>query len=147
MGRATSTTHVVNTSGSVLQDGPIWLRRLKAGSTSVPVVDEAELPQEEVEESPKQRKLRERKERMEAFMAGPPPAAEALRKAMAWQAEIEAGDMTRARIARRERVTRARVTQVMSLLDLPEDVKVKLLEDDDAMKGMSIREALRTAAG
>ena len=35
----------------------------------------------------------------------------------------------------------------MSLLDLPEDVKVKLLEDDDAMKGMSIREALRTAAG
>jgi hypothetical protein len=33
----------------------------------------------------------------------------------------------------------------LALLDLPEDVKVKLLEDDDIMKGMSIREALRTA--
>ena len=43
--------------------------------------------------------------------------------------------MTRTRIARRERITRARVTQVMSLLDLPED----------AMR-MSIREALRTVA-
>ena len=128
-----------------MQDGPNWLPTLKAGSTSVPVVDETELPQEEVVESPKQRKLRERKERMEAFMAGPPPAAEALRKAMAWQAEIEAGDMTRARIAGRERVTRARVTQVMSLLDLPQDVRDRLLAEDDDVRGMSIREALRTA--
>ena len=49
--------------------------------------------------------------------------------------------------AQEERVTRARVTQIMSLLDLPEDVKVKLLEDDEEARGMSIREALRTAAG
>ena len=64
---------------------------------------------------------------------------------MAWQADIEAGAINRAGVARRERVTRARVTQVMALLDLPEDVKVKLLEDDEEAKGMSIREALRTA--
>lgn len=77
----------------------------------------------------------------------PPPAAEALRKAMAWQQEIEAGAMTRARIARRERVTRARITQVMALLDLPEDVRDRLLAEAEDVKGMSIREALRTAAG
>ena len=80
-------------------------------------------------------------------MAGPPPAAEALRKAMAWQREIEAGEMNRARIARRERITRARVTQVMALLDLPEDVRARLLSESEDVKGMSIREALRTAAG
>ena len=39
------------------------------------------------------------------------------------------------------------VTQVMALLDLPEDVKVKLLGDDEEARGMSTREALRTAAG
>ena len=37
------------------------------------------------------------------------------------------------------------VTQIMSLLDLPEDVKAKLLEDDEEARGMSTREALRTA--
>lgn len=63
---------------------------------------------------------------------------------MAWQAEIESGEMTRARIARRERVTRARVTQIMALLDLPEDVRDRLLAEGDEVRGMSIREALRT---
>ena len=64
---------------------------------------------------------------------------------MAWQAEIESGRMNRARIARRERVTRARVTQVMSLLDLPDEVRDRLLAEGEDVKGMSIREALRTA--
>ena len=66
---------------------------------------------------------------------------------MAWQADIEAGAINRAGVARRERVTRARVTQVMALLDLHEDVKGKLLADGVDVKGMSIREALRTSAG
>lgn len=78
-------------------------------------------------------------------MAGPPPAAEALRKAVAWQSEIDDGTINRAGIARRERVTRARVTQIMSLLDLPDDVKERLLAEGDEVRGMSIREALRTA--
>jgi len=82
---------------------------------------------------------------MEALMAGPPPAAEALRKAMAWQTEIEAGTINRAGIARRERITRARVTQIMSLLDLPDDVRERLLAEDEQVRGMSIREALRNA--
>lgn len=64
---------------------------------------------------------------------------------MAWQEEIESGEMNRARIARRERITRARVTQVMALLDLPHEVRDRLLAEDEEMRGMSIREALRTA--
>ena len=72
-----------------------------------------------------------------------PPAAEALRKAMAWQAEIETGEINRAGIARREGYTRARVTQVMGLLDLPEQLRGRLLTGDEAVAGMSVREALR----
>ena len=68
-------------------------------------------------------------------------------EAMAWQQEIDSGGMNQARIARRERVTRARVTQVMALLDLPKDVRDRLLAEDEQVRGMSIREALRTATG
>ncbi len=38
-----------------------------------------------------------------------------------------------------------RVTQTMALLDLPGDEKARLLADDEQVRGMSIREALRTA--
>ena len=67
-----------------------WLRRLKARGT--PVEDRIVLA--EPPESTRQRRLRVRGERMEALMAGPPPAAEALRKAMVWQGEIEVGATT-----------------------------------------------------
>ena len=80
-------------------------------------------------------------------MAGPPPAAEVLRKAMAWQREIQSGEMTQARIARRERIMRALVTRVMALLDMPEDVRERLLAEGEDLRGTlsAIREALRTA--
>ena len=42
-------------------------------------------------------------------------------------------------------LVQARVTQVMALLDLPDDVKERLLAEGDEVRGMSIREALRTA--
>lgn len=64
---------------------------------------------------------------------------------MAWQAEVETGSINRAGIARRERVTRARVTQILSLCDLPDDVKARLLAEDEQLRGMSIREALKEA--
>ena len=38
------------------------------------------------------------------------------------------------------------VTQIMALLDLPEDVQERLLAEDEDVRGMSIREALRVAA-
>jgi len=117
-----------------------WLRRSMSHGT--PVEDRFRLP--DLPESPLQRKLRERRERMEALMAGPPPAAEALRKAMAWQQEIETGTINRAGIARRERVTRARVTQIMSLLDLPEGERERLMGAHGPDGLTSIRAALRS---
>ena len=62
---------------------------------------------------------------------------------MRWQREIEEGGIRRADIARRERLTRARVTQVMSLLDLPDEVKEELLAIDRGRPDWSVREALR----
>ena len=62
---------------------------------------------------------------------------------MAWQVEIEAGEVTRADIARREGLTRARVTQVMSLVKLPDEVKGMLLDGEG--EDWSIRRALREA--
>ena len=61
---------------------------------------------------------------------------------MAWQAEIDGG-LRRADIARRERLTRARVTQMMSLLGLPDDLKNILLAGHEEVEGWSIRRALR----
>lgn len=71
-------------------------------------------------------------------------AVNALRLALGWQAEIETGGITRADIARREGLSRARVTQVMALLDLPDDVQQQLLDGDERW---SIRRALREAGG
>ena len=80
---------------------------------------------------------------MEERLGKPPPAAEALRTAMRWQKEMEEQGLRRADIARRERLTRARVTQIMHLLDLPEDVKVELLALDKGRPDWTVREALR----
>ena len=49
-----------------------------------------------------------------------PRVIELLRKALEWQALLQSGQVhNQAEIARREGITRARVTQVMSLLRLP----------------------------
>ena len=88
--------------------------------------------------------LRERAERRERLRTSP-PAKEALRKAMAWQREMEDQGIRRADIARREGLTRARITQILGLLKLPDDVKALLIAGHDEVAGMSIREALRRA--
>lgn len=62
---------------------------------------------------------------------------------MAWQRDIDEKGLRRADIARRERLTRARVTQIMSLLNLPEDVKAGLLGGGEPR---TIRGALQLAA-
>jgi ParB-like chromosome segregation protein Spo0J len=71
----------------------------------------------------------------------PKSAAEALKTAMAWNMEIESKGISRADIARRERLTRARITQVMSLLELPEAIRAMLL--GGAAEDWSVRRALR----
>lgn len=68
-----------------------------------------------------------------AFAAG-----EALARVRHWQAEIDLG-CSRAEIARREGLSRARVTQLFRLLELPDDTRQQLL---DGGRNLSIRAAL-----
>jgi hypothetical protein len=57
-----------------------------------------------------------------------PRVTELLRKALKWQALLESGAVaSQAEIARREGVTRARVTQVMALLRLTPEVQKSIL--------------------
>jgi hypothetical protein len=89
------------------------------------------------------RPLSARKRRQQA-RGGPawPDAVNALRQALEWQAEVEAGDINKAGIAKREGVTRARVTQIMKLLNLDEEVQEALLDGEVVW---SINQALREA--
>jgi hypothetical protein len=57
-----------------------------------------------------------------------PPVVETLRKALAWRQELDAGEVaSQADIARREGLTRARVTQVLMLLRLAPDIQKAIL--------------------
>lgn len=69
-------------------------------------------------------------------------AADALRLAMVWAAEIDTGVATRASIARREGLSRARVTQLMRLLGLEGRVRSEIL---DGSRVCSVRGLLRLA--
>jgi hypothetical protein len=58
-----------------------------------------------------------------------PRVIELLKTAQEWRRQLDAGDVTsQAEIARREGVTRARVTQVMGLLRLAPDLQESILE-------------------
>ena len=94
-------------------------------------------------ESARACRLRERDERVGWVTRLPKSAAEALKTATAWRAEMDRTGLRQADIARRERLTRARVTQIMSLLELPEDTKAMLLDGEG--EDWSIRRALREA--
>ena len=119
-----------------------WLRSRPPGSTRLVRVNlsfrKAKRPT-----SARQRKLHARARRRKEREGQPPAAAQALRRAMAWQTEMRESGLTRADIARRENLTRARVTQVMSLLNLADNVKTKLLAEDPEVTDWSIRRALR----
>ena len=97
-------------------------------------------------ETDRMKMLRERAERVEQLRENP-PLREALLKAMAWQRDIEEKGMRRSEIARRERYTRARVTQIMKLVELPEDVKGMILVGDEAVAGWTVRKGIEVAAG
>ena len=57
-----------------------------------------------------------------------PPVVETLRKALEWRRQLDAGTVaTQAAIARREGVTRARVTQILMLLHLAPDIQKRVL--------------------
>ena len=85
--------------------------------------------------------LRERAERVQRLRENP-PLREALLKAMAWQKDIEQLGMRRSEIARREGYTRARVTQIMKLLELPEDMQAAVLARDQSVSGVTAKAAI-----
>ena len=70
------------------------------------------------------------------------PAGEALQKALDWQKLIEQESISRAEISRREGLSRARVTQLMSLLKLPEEVQQGLLAGAPEYVGWTVRRGL-----
>jgi len=60
---------------------------------------------------------------------------------MNWRAQLDAGEASnQADIARREGITRARVTQVMSLLRLAPDIQRHILSLPDAVRRPAITE-------
>ena len=70
------------------------------------------------------------------------PVGEALQKALDWQKLIEQESITQAEISRREGLSRARVTQLMSLLKLPEKVQQGLLAGASEYVGWTVRRGL-----
>ncbi len=77
-----------------------------------------------------------------------PRVVELLRKALEWQALLESGEVpNQAGIARREGITRARVTQVMGLLRLAPEIQEHVLSMPDMVRRPAITErALRPIA-
>jgi DNA-directed RNA polymerase sigma subunit (sigma70/sigma32) len=65
---------------------------------------------------------------------GPPRIVETLRKAIEWRRQLDAGEVpNQAAIARREGITRARVTQVLALLRLPPEILTRITDAHDGV--------------
>lgn len=74
-----------------------------------------------------------------------PPAARALRQALEWDAIMRRRGWSRARLAAEVGYTRARVTQILHLLKLPNAVKQNLLAGRPEVAGMTVRSAVEAA--
>ncbi|MDY7011872.1 MAG: hypothetical protein SVV80_14160, partial [Planctomycetota bacterium] len=74
-----------------------------------------------------------------------PPVVETLRKALEWRRQLDAGEVaSQAEVARREGLTRARVTQVMMLLRLAPEIQERILDMPESISRPRISErALR----
>ncbi len=110
------------------------------------VLDRFSIPDRPKPVSERQKRLQRRSERQGEVMEGPSSAAKALQTAWRWQSLINQEGINRAEIARREGLTRARVTQVMSLLDLSDAVKRKLLDNEPETRGWSVRQVIAQVA-
>jgi hypothetical protein len=70
-----------------------------------------------------------------------PRVVELLRKAIEWQALLESGEArNQAAIARRESITRARVTQVMGMLRLAPEIQEHILSMPDMVRRPAVTE-------
>ena len=106
------------------------------------VLDRFSIPDRPKPVSERQKRLQRHFERQREIMEGPSSAAKALKTALSWQSLINEEGINRAEIARREGLTRSRVTQVMSLLDLSDTLKRKLLDNEPETRGWSVRQAI-----
>ncbi|GAB4366196.1 MAG: hypothetical protein Kow00128_09410 [Deltaproteobacteria bacterium] len=77
-----------------------------------------------------------------------PRVVELLRKAIEWRRQLDTGEVrNQAEIARREGITRARVTQVMGLLKLAPEIQEHILSMPAAIRRPAVTErALRPIA-
>jgi hypothetical protein len=77
-----------------------------------------------------------------------PSVVELLRKAIEWQQQLDTGEVnTRAEIARREGITRARVTQIMAMLLLAPEIQKEILAIPSGCQKTAVTErALRPIA-
>jgi hypothetical protein len=67
--------------------------------------------------------------------------AELLRKAIEWQRQLDAGEVrNQAEIARRDSVTRARVTQLMGLLRLAPEIREHILSMRETVRRPAVTE-------
>jgi len=70
-----------------------------------------------------------------------PRVTELLRKAIEWQRKLDAGEVqNKTEIARQEGITRARVTQVMSLLRLAPEFRKQILTMSDIIRTSAVTE-------
>lgn len=77
-----------------------------------------------------------------------PRIVELLRKAIEWQRQIDAGEVqNKTVIARREGITRARVTQVMGLLRLAPEIQEKILTMPGTLHRRSVTERMLRPIG
>ncbi len=72
-----------------------------------------------------------------------PRVVELLRKAMGWQDLIESGKVAKqSEIARREGITRARVTQIMGLLRLAPEIQKQILSMPGGVSRLAVTERM-----
>jgi hypothetical protein len=72
-----------------------------------------------------------------------PHVTELLRKALEWRRQLDAGEIPNlAEIARREGITRARVTQVMGMLQLTPEFQEQILSMADAARRLFVTERI-----
>ena len=115
-----------------------WLPRAYPCSTAL-VVDTFECKQLVKRRRPRKASLKSQSRQIVALS----PAGEALQRTLGWQKLIEQQSINRAEISRREGLSRARVTQLMRLLKLPEEVQRGLLAGAPEYVGWTVRRGLR----
>jgi hypothetical protein len=119
---------------------PKWLRIADPRGTRIVDSIEADFRRKR---GTKRQRLREA---LNQHRSNHPPIREALLKAATWENRIEVEGVCRADIARQEGVSRARVTQLMHLLTLPEDTRRRAESGMLDVEGQTLKGLIQIAA-